>query len=60
MASLPLRGTVPNRCRSVETAELKPRSEWRMIGKGVPRRDTPEKVNGKAIFGLDINVPGMV
>ncbi len=50
-------GTVPNPLPKVEAAELKPRSEWRMIGKGVPRRDTPEKVNGKAIFGLDINVP---
>lgn len=53
-------GSIPDPLPKVEAAELKPRAEWRMIGKGVPRRDIPEKVNGKAQFGLDVQLPGMV
>jgi isoquinoline 1-oxidoreductase beta subunit len=39
---------------------LKPSSEFRIIGTRVPRVDTPDKVSGKAVFGLDVRVPGMV
>lgn len=53
-------GTVPSPLPTVQASELKPRKEWRMIGTGVPRRDTPPKVNGTAIYGLDVNLPGMV
>ena len=53
-------GVVPNPLPKVEAAELKPRAQWRLIGKSIARRDIPEKVNGKAIFGLDVSVPGMV
>ena len=31
-----------------------------MIGKPVKRLDTPEKTGGKAIFGMDVKVPGML
>ena len=41
-------------------AKPKPASEWRLIGKAVPRVDTPAKVNGSAGFGLDVRLPGMV
>ena len=37
---------------------LKNESEFRYMGKPMPRVDIPEKVAGKAIFGLDVNVPG--
>ena len=37
---------------------LKNESELRYIGKSVARVDIPEKVSGKAIYGLDIKVPG--
>lgn len=53
-------GEVPNPLPKVEASELKPRKEWRMIGKGVPRRDTPSKTDGTAIYGLDVKLPGMV
>ncbi len=33
---------------------------FRIIGKRIPRVDTPEKVDGTAMFGIDIRVPGMV
>lgn len=43
-----------------------PESEWkkpddfRLIGKDVPRRDIPAKVDGSAQFAMDVQVPGMV
>src|SRR3989475_6140663 len=39
---------------------LKRPSEFRILGTRVPRVDTPDKVSGAAIFGLDVRVPGMV
>jgi len=39
---------------------LKPSSEFRILGTRVPRVDTPDKVDGGAVFGLDVRVPGMV
>jgi isoquinoline 1-oxidoreductase subunit beta len=53
-------GKVPSPLPAVDAKELKPRKDWRLIGKGVPRRDTPLKVNGTATFGIDIKLPGMV
>ena len=42
--------------------KIKPESEWRLVGHGrsLPRNDIPAKVLGKAIFGIDVKVPGMV
>jgi isoquinoline 1-oxidoreductase beta subunit len=40
--------------------KLKSPDKFRYIGKGQPRRDSPEKVNGKAIYGMDVQVPGML
>ena len=39
---------------------LKKESEFRYIGKNMPRVDIPDKVAGKAIFGIDVNVPDML
>jgi isoquinoline 1-oxidoreductase beta subunit len=39
---------------------LKSPSEFRLIGQPVPRRDSPAKVNGTALFGIDARVPGML
>ena len=39
---------------------LKPPAEWRLLGKPLPRVDAPAKVDGTAVFGLDVTVPGMV
>ncbi|MCX7856954.1 MAG: xanthine dehydrogenase family protein molybdopterin-binding subunit [Deltaproteobacteria bacterium] len=43
-----------------ENAPLKEEKDFRYIGKPMRRIDIPDKVEGKAIFGLDIQVPGMV
>ena len=39
---------------------LKTKDEFRYIGKARPRIDVPEKVNGKAVYGMDVRVPGML
>jgi len=41
---------------------MKSESEWRLVGGGrsLPRRDVPAKVEGSAVFGIDVKVPGMV
>lgn len=39
---------------------MKVPSEQTLIGKNLRRVDTPAKVDGSAIFGMDIEVPGML
>ncbi len=39
--------------------KLKAASSFRLIGKRIPRVDTPVKVNGRAEFGMDVRVTGM-
>ncbi len=39
--------------------KLKNPSKYTLIGKPIHRLDSPEKINGKAIFGIDARVPGM-
>lgn len=53
-------GKIPSPLPAVDAKELKPKKDWRLIGKGVARRDTPLKVNGEAIYSIDVRVPGMV
>jgi isoquinoline 1-oxidoreductase beta subunit len=38
---------------------LKDPAQFRVIGKPLQRVDTPAKVNGSAVYGIDIMVPGM-
>jgi isoquinoline 1-oxidoreductase subunit beta len=53
-------GTIPATLPAVDPKELKPRANFRLIGKNVPRRDTPSKVNGTAQYAIDVKLPGMV
>lgn len=39
---------------------LRPDSELHLIGKPTKRLDTPLKVDGSAVFGMDVRVPGML
>ncbi|HHJ15641.1 MAG TPA: xanthine dehydrogenase family protein molybdopterin-binding subunit [Gammaproteobacteria bacterium] len=38
---------------------LKAAEDYRLIGRSVKRLDTPEKVDGRACYGLDVVLPGM-
>jgi len=39
--------------------KLKPKSEYTLVGKPIPRVDIPKKVNGATEYGLDVSLPGM-
>ncbi len=39
---------------------LKKESEFKYIGKPMARLDIPDKVAGKAVYGFDVDVPGML
>jgi isoquinoline 1-oxidoreductase beta subunit len=39
---------------------LKDPKDWKLIGKGVPRLDTAEKVTGNLRYGADLKLPGML
>lgn len=38
---------------------LRPRSEWRYVGKSQPRHDQMPKATGTAEFSIDVRLPGM-
>lgn len=39
---------------------LKSRKDWKLIGRSAPRLDIPAKVDGTAVFGMDVRLPGML
>jgi isoquinoline 1-oxidoreductase beta subunit len=39
---------------------LKSPDEWRLIGKEVSRLDVPAKLNGSALYGIDVRLPGLL
>jgi len=39
---------------------LRTKEQWKYIGKGMRRLDAPEKVNGKALFGIDVHFKGLL
>lgn len=45
--------------RVPQEVQLKPPSEWELIGRPIKRVDTPAKVNGTAVFGIDVKIEGM-
>ncbi len=48
------------RLKVPENPKLKNPEDFKILGKPLPRKDTPAKVNGIATFGLDVEVPGML
>ena len=48
-AALPIPGAPP----------LKDAKDFKLVGKPVPRLDVPSKVDGSAVFGIDLRVAGM-
>jgi isoquinoline 1-oxidoreductase beta subunit len=39
---------------------LKPASEFTLVGKAQKRKDTPSKVDGSCVYGIDVKLPGML
>ncbi|GAB4055885.1 xanthine dehydrogenase family protein molybdopterin-binding subunit [Spirosoma litoris] len=44
----------------IPSVKLREPKDWKYIGKSQKRLDAPEKINGKAIYGLDIDFPGLL
>ncbi len=39
---------------------LRDSGRWTLIGRSLPRLDSPDKVTGRAIFGMDVRLPGQL
>ncbi len=46
--------------RSDQNIHLKRASQFRLIGRSQRRVDAPSKINGSAVYGTDIRLPGML
>ena len=51
---------VPDPLPAATKADLKPNSQFRLIGKDIDRVDGPSKVNGTAEYGIDVQLPNML
>jgi isoquinoline 1-oxidoreductase subunit beta len=54
-------GSLANKAASVPVPDNPPLKTggYKLVGKSTPRLDTPSKVNGSAIYGIDFRVSGM-
>jgi isoquinoline 1-oxidoreductase beta subunit len=43
-----------------QDVKLKDPKDWKLIGKGVKRLDTADKLTGKQLYSLDFKLPGML
>src|SRR5262245_16165919 len=43
-----------------QNAPLKSRADLKLVGRSIPRVDVPSKVDGSAVFGIDVEVPDML
>ena len=51
---------VPSSPPNFTREQLKSPGQFRLIGKDVPRVDVPDKVSGRAKYGIDTRLPGIV
>ena len=51
---------VPAKAPDIKPEQLKKTADFRLIGKDVLRVELPGKVNGRATYGIDVQVPGML
>ena len=50
----------PDTIPEIPRDQLKKPEQFRLIGTYIPRFEIPEKVNGKALYAIDVHVPDMV
>src|SRR5438067_3817469 len=53
----PLAAQIPH--PNPERIRIKPPSEWTLMGTEQKNLDVPSKVTGKAVYGIDVKLPGM-
>ncbi len=56
-------GSIAERAATLEppaTPSLVPAHRYRLLGTGLPRLDTTAKVTGRAEYGIDVRLPGML
>jgi isoquinoline 1-oxidoreductase beta subunit len=51
---------VPDKAPEIKPEQLKKPGEFRLITKDIMRVELPSKVNGSAIYSIDVQVPGML
>lgn len=51
---------IPPSIPEISDQELKQPEQFRLIGSVIPRYDIPDKTTGRAKFGIDFSLPGMV
>jgi len=44
----------------VPSVKLREPADWKYIGKSQKRLDNPEKINGKAVYGIDVKFDGLL
>lgn len=49
-----------SKLRVPKKVALKDPKDWKIIGKPTRRLDTPEKITGRAQFGMDVQFPGLL
>ncbi len=52
--------SIPDSIPVIPDEQLKDPTNFRLIGKNIPRNDIPRKVNGSAQFALDVRLPDML
>jgi isoquinoline 1-oxidoreductase beta subunit len=52
-------GQFPTGIPGVEESEFKSPDDYRYLGRDVMRIDVPSKTDGSALYGMDVQVPGM-
>lgn len=52
--------SLPAELPKVDKAMLKPMTQFKLIGKDVPRVDLASKTSGTAVYGIDVRLPGML
>jgi isoquinoline 1-oxidoreductase beta subunit len=51
---------IPEQAPEIKPDQLKKPSAFRLIGKDVMRIEVPDKVNGRAQYAIDVQLPGML